>query len=61
MITKPTVKKVQKSKSNMVKVLYYLPYDEVKIYKEICHKNKISCSEQLAKLLIKFIGEDCIK
>jgi len=61
MITKPTIKKINKSKSNMCKVLYYLPYEEVQIFKEICRKNKISCSEQLSKLIIKFIGEDCIE
>ena len=59
-ITKPTKKKVKVSTTGRVSVLYSLPYDEVSIFKDICKKRKVSCSEQVAHLIIKFIAEDCI-
>ena len=60
-VTRKTNKKVKISSTNKSKVLYYLDFDTVSIFKDICKKRRISCSEQMNHLIIEFIGKDCLE
>lgn len=61
MITKKHKRKIASTNTGKSKVLFYIDTSLITIFKDTCKKNRISGSEQLSHLLIKFIGEDCLK